>query len=274
MDVWHPEPTSYELPPDEVHVWRAALGPCTVGDQRPEVGDRRSEVGGQRSEVDSDNPQSAIRNPQSPDDQLLSPDELARAHRFHFDRDRRRYIACRAILRTILARYLNCQPADLAFVYGPQGKPALAATCDGSGLSFNASHSHDLALYAVARGRRVGVDVEHLREIREARDIARRYFTPAEAERLDATHRPAAEFLRLWTRKEAVIKAVGVGLSMPLNCFDLSAVAGDGTAAFDVRDPSARGAVWTLYEVGPGAEYHGAVVVEGQKATLRQFEFA
>lgn len=237
-DLWHSAPASFELLPDEVHIWRASLSPLTL------------------------NPQPST---------FLSPDELARAERFHFDRDRQRYIAGRGALRLILGRYLDCQPAEIAFDYGPQGKPALAAPWDRSDLCFNATHSHEMALYAIARVRRVGIDVEHIREIREARGIARRYFTTAEAAQLEAAEPLGAAFLRLWTRKEAVIKAVGVGLSMPLNCFDLSAVPGDGTGEFAVQDAAAEGAVWTLFELSPGAGYLAAVVIEGMGASLRRF---
>jgi 4'-phosphopantetheinyl transferase len=240
MEYWDPTPIDYKLPPEAVHIWKAALSLSTLNAQAST---------------------------------LLSPDELARSGRFHFDRDRERYIAGRAILRLILARYLGCPPAEVAFTYGPQGKPALAAPWNGSGLSFNATHSHDLALYAIARERRVGIDIEHLREIPEARGIARRYFTAGEAMQLESTEQPATAFLRLWTRKEAVIKAVGVGLSMPLNCFDLSAVPGDGTASFDVDDAAAQWAVWTLHELSPGPEYVAAVVIEGEGARLRRFQF-
>jgi 4'-phosphopantetheinyl transferase len=127
----------------------------------------------------------------------------------------------------------------------------------------------------VARGRRLGIDVEHVREILEARGIARRYFTAAEAAAIENADQPGSAFLRLWTRKEAVIKAVGVGLSMPLNCFDLSTVPGDGSASFAVADPAAQGgASWTLHELSPGAGYVAAAVIQGPDARLRQFQFS
>jgi 4'-phosphopantetheinyl transferase len=153
---------------------------------------------------------------------LLSADERARAARFHFDRHRRHYIVGRASLRRILASYIALLPSQIVFHYGPQGKPELANN-DGerSPLSFNLSHSGELALCAIAR-RPLGVDLEWLREVPDADLIAARFFTPAEVARQRASADRGAAFLRHWTRKEAVIKAVGVGLSVPLDTFDVS----------------------------------------------------
>ncbi len=100
----------------------------------------------------------------------LSSDELARAARFHFERDRTRFSVARAALREILAHYLGTSPAEIAFVYGDHGKPALAPPYGD--LRFNLSHSHDLALCAVARGSEVGVDVERIRELDDLEGMA------------------------------------------------------------------------------------------------------
>jgi 4'-phosphopantetheinyl transferase len=147
---------------------------------------------------------------------VLDEVENSRAARFAFDADRRRYAAAHAVLRHILARYLACAPAEVRYAFGPQGKPALAG---GAGLEFNMSHSGDLALYAVTRGRAVGVDIERVR-LQVGRELAGAGFlTPSETQALLAlpdVERPRA-FFTVWTRKEACLKATGKGLSAPLN---------------------------------------------------------
>jgi 4'-phosphopantetheinyl transferase len=132
---------------------------------------------------------------------LLSADERARAARFGLERDRRRYIAARARLRELLAERLPAAPESIRLVYGPKGKPALPA----SDLRFNVSHSGDLALYVFARGREVGVDVEAVREVPEQERIARHWFREADYRRFG--------FLGCWTRREAVAKALGLGIT-------------------------------------------------------------
>ena len=174
---------------------------------------------------------------------ILSEDERARAARFHFERDRRRFMAGRAALRTVLAAYLDRAPADLVFALGRHGKPAL----EKLGLEFNLSHRGGCGLIAVARGRQVGVDVERIRNDFACEDIARRFFAPAEVVAL-ATWAPAeyaTAFFRCWTRKEAYVKARGDGITLGLDRFEVPI------------DPAAtRG-------------YLGALVVEGHGWTLQ-----
>lgn len=145
---------------------------------------------------------------------LLSPDEVRRMRSFYFERDRRRFLLGRGMLRTILGRYLGQAPEDLGFGYGGNGKPALVVDAGHPALAFNLSHADALAVYAIAGAGEVGVDVERVREIAEWREIAACYFEPGECARLSATPpgRRAREFLRLWARHEALLKARGVGL--------------------------------------------------------------
>ncbi len=193
---------------------------------------------------------------------LLSADEQARADRFHFDRDRRRYTVARGELRSILGRYLDVPPARLTFDYGPHGKPRLLLTTDQIPLQFNVAHSHELALCAIARSREVGIDVEYTqRRVLDMDQLAARFFSANE----NATYRaiPAPErraaFFRCWTRKEAFIKAIGEGLSYPLDRFDVNL---DEPAAIRSIDglPGAA-AAWLLFHLEPAADYVGAVAV-------------
>jgi 4'-phosphopantetheinyl transferase len=149
--------------------------------------------------------------------ECLDAAELVRAGRYRFERDRRRFVARRVFLRRVLARYLDIAPKLVR--YEPDRSwPELEQPTD---LVFSTSHAAGLAIVAVARNRRLGVDVEQLRPIPQALDLARSLFARAEVDHLGATarHHRSAAFLRLWTRKEAYVKALRVGLSMPLDTF-------------------------------------------------------
>src|ERR1700692_4840952 len=108
--------------------------------------------------------------------EILSADERARAARFHFPRDRQYFMAARAVLRMILARYAASDPRKLVFGYSDKDKPFLSGAQTGSDIEFNISHSGDVALLAFARHRELGVDVEKVREDFEHETIARRFF--------------------------------------------------------------------------------------------------
>jgi 4'-phosphopantetheinyl transferase len=149
---------------------------------------------------------------------LLSADEARRAERFHFARDRRRFIVGRGLLRTILGDCTGCAPRELAFRQGANGKPELADDLVASPWRFNLAHSSDLAVYAVAQGTEVGVDVERWREMPDWATIGERLFPTEDFARL-ATVSPAMrgpEFFRTWTRTEARLKAFGDGFGEPL----------------------------------------------------------
>jgi 4'-phosphopantetheinyl transferase len=151
---------------------------------------------------------------------LLSPDERARAARFHFARDRDRYVVGRGLLRRLLAGYLGIEPGAVRFRYGAHDKPELAAP----GPAFNVSHSGPVGLFAFVNLGEIGVDVELDREQPDHEQIAERFFSPAEREALRAlpAEQRARGFLSCWTRKEAFIKARGDGLSLALDSFDVT----------------------------------------------------
>jgi len=160
----------------------------------------------------------------------LSEDELARAARFKFDLHRNRYIAGRGRLRRILASYLHSDPAAIRFAYNPQGKPSLP----GGGLQFNLSHSGAEALYAVSLDVELGIDIECLNPAIEVEKIAANFFSPAEVAAILALPplRRHVRFFDFWTRKEAYVKALGHGLSIPLNEFDVSTLSEIDHAGF------------------------------------------
>ena len=154
----------------------------------------------------------------------LSPDERERAGRFHFERDRRRFTVGRGFLRTLLAHYLGRSAAAVEFRYGPRGKPELAGGDTGSGLRFNLSHSGGRVLCALTRELDVGADLELIRPLHNLDGLAATVFSARELAALHALPAPLrqAAFYRCWTRKEAFIKALGDGLSWPLDSFDVT----------------------------------------------------
>ncbi len=190
----------------------------------------------------------------------LSADEQSRAERFAFERDRRRFITCRSMLRAVLATYLDCLPQEITLYYGRHGKPALA---DAASLRFNVSHSQGLAMVAVCRDREVGIDLEAVRPLPTLLEVAACAFSPAEREALErlAPEDHVAAFFNLWTRKEAFAKATGDGLSCALDHFDVSL--GTPAALLRVGNDPQEAERWTLHALTPAPGYVAAVVVEG-----------
>lgn len=199
----------------------------------------------------------------------LDAAEQARAAAFHFARDRRRFIVSHAATRHILARYLDVTAAAVRFTHGARGKPRLAPPFHTSGLHFNLSHAGELALLAVAQGRPVGVDVEHIRPLPDALSLAETFFAPAETAQLrPLLGTPLGErlFFTCWTRKEAFIKATGDGLSRPLASFVVTFLPGDPPALLNAatRRPIEG---WTLIPLDPGPDYVAALVVSVSPTT-------
>jgi len=194
---------------------------------------------------------------------LLSPDEQERAARFHFRRDAMRWIVARATLREILGGCLGADPRAVVFSYGPKGKPALAARAGELDLQFSLAHSAHLAVYAVTVGCPVGVDVERLRPVPDMNRIAERTFSRQECTALGglpAALRPAG-FFNCWTRKEAYIKAVGLGLSYPLDRFSVSLTPGEPARLEAVEADPAHAEGWMMAALAPRSGFVGAVVV-------------
>lgn len=188
----------------------------------------------------------------------LSPDERARAARFRRPEDRTRSIVSRTALRDLLARYVRAAPAALRFAAGPHGKPMLAPGFTDSPPGFNVAHSGRVILLAFAACA-VGIDVEQLRPDVEIEELARRFFAPEEVAAVHAT--PGARrveiFFRIWTRKEAFLKAHGAGLSAPLDTFSTITHAGEPR---DEVEGATEGVRWYLRDLATAAGYAGAVV--------------
>jgi 4'-phosphopantetheinyl transferase len=236
--LWLPAPVVLSLSRDEIHVWRASLD---------------------------------LNRPRAQGlEHTLTPDEVGRAKRYRFPKDRERFIVARGLLRAILGRYLNTAPAQLRFCYGPSGKPAVAAQSGGNGIHFNLSHSHNLALYAVARNRRVGIDLEHIHPIPEISGVVEQFFSSQEKAvfRALAPDKQLAAFFRCWTRKEAYIKARGQGLALALDQFDVSIAPGKPARLLKVSGDRREASHWSLCELLPAYGYVAALAVEGHGWSL------
>jgi 4'-phosphopantetheinyl transferase len=205
---------------------------------------------------------------------ILSTAERARAARFHFDHDRRRFIVAHCALRIILGNYLGISPSQVQFHYGDAGKPALDSNVHSSSITFNLSHSHELALVAVTLERRIGVDVERVHPLDDAARLVTHYFSPQEQTAFFALpeNLKTEAFFNCWTRKEAFIKALGSGLSHPLDQFDVSLRPGEPPKFLRIGSNLQDIARWSLYHLEPAANYIGALVVEGIGLNLSQRE--
>jgi len=225
------------LPADEVHVWTASR------DAPDDV------VGAMRG--------------------LLDEAELRRADRFVFAADRRQFAVGRGLLRTILGRYLDRDPVSIRFVTNPHGKPGLDPSSGvDPALQFNLAHSGSMVLYALTRGRDLGVDIEKVRPDFGGEALAGRFFAPGEVAALRAlpeSDRTLA-FFHGWTRKEAYIKAKGKGLAIPLDEFEVSL--GPARLLSTMHEPGEE-ARWSLVELPAEPGYVAAACVEGRDWHLR-----
>jgi 4'-phosphopantetheinyl transferase len=240
--VWSHPPDHLLLHPGEVHAWRAALDPA-----EPVIAALAAN---------------------------LSPDEQARAARFHRPDDGRRFTVARGVLRNLLGRYTGAAPAAIRFAYGRHGKPALAEPAGGA-LTFNVSHSGELAYYAVACRRAVGIDVERIRALSDRSRLAERFFSPAEFASLYAF--PAGQeddaFFTCWTRKEAFVKAKGQGLSLSLSQFDVSIAEAETSLLLATRWDPADAACWRLRNLPAPPGYRAALATEGHDWELQCWEW-
>ena len=207
----------------------------------------------------------------------LAAEEQTRANRFRFDKDRNQYIASHGILRDVLSRYLTIPAAQIRFAYGERGKPRLAEyqlVHDGP-LHFNMSHSANLALYAVAQGGVVGIDLEFIRPLDDFLRIAETFFSPAECAALHNLPETAqlGAFYSCWTRKEAYLKARGDGLSINLDQFAVSLGPEEAPALLCVQDAPNEPARWTLNNISLGPECAAALVTEGRPAAVAMCEW-
>jgi 4'-phosphopantetheinyl transferase len=195
---------------------------------------------------------------------LLTPDELAASGRFYFERDRRRYIATRAMVREVLSAYAPIEPAAWRFSTNRFGRPQVCQTmATAQHLSFNISHADELVVVAIAANRAVGVDVERRQEMAVAA-LADRFFAPEETASLRAM--PAGSqidrFFNLWTLKESYIKALGVGLSVPLDQFSFELTPSHTSNCRFTSNLGDMSRQWQFAQLEPDPGYVLAICVE------------
>jgi 4'-phosphopantetheinyl transferase len=235
-------PSSFQLSPNEVHIWCASL------DVSPEISARLYAT--------------------------LTPDERSRSARFQFERDRQRFNVAHGVLRDLLGRYLQTQPGRIRFVYNAFGKPDVSPEF-GSRLTFNLSHSAEFALIAIANTSNLGIDIEYIRALSDCADIARHFFSAAEVDSLNSlpSQLYAEAFFRCWTKKEAYLKACGEGLAIPLNSFSVPPAANRAVTPVDLDVPwkdFVPNDHWSLYTLQPAPGYAGALAIEGNGWRLSQ----
>ena len=236
--VWRAPPSSITLAQHDIHIWYASLNqpaPCVH--------------------------ELAL---------TLSSDEKARAKRFYFEKDRNHYIVGRGILRSILGRYLNTEPNLLKFCYGEHGKPYLVELCAVTSLSFNLSHSQEIVLYAIAQGKSIGIDLEHIRAIPDVDQIVARFFSEKEQRAFYAFHPEERQkaFFKVWTCKEAYLKAIGVGLNEPLNNIEVTISPGEAPPLLNAVGNEQDTSRWSLLNLSSPSGYIATLVTEGEEYQL------
>jgi 4'-phosphopantetheinyl transferase len=237
--MWSFPPTNLTLAAHEVHVWRAVL----------------------------DIPLEQVLSLAK----LLSEDETLRANRFYLEQHRQRFIVARGTLRLILGQYLGIDPWQLRFEYSSRGKPSLAKSYNKKEIQFNLSHSQGLALYGFTRSRKIGVDLEYLRPLPDAEQIAQRFFSRREFRIISAL--PPQEkqqaFFRGWTAKEAYLKATGDGLAGSLDRVEVSLMPEEPLHLLSIQGNSQVASRWHLSFLIPATDYVATLAVEDLNWTLR-----
>jgi len=247
--VWPEGPQKPTVPLGSIDVWRLRLDDAQLDDLSP------------RYEADRS---------------VLAPDEVARASRFHFAKDRIRFTRCRSVLRHVLGRYLDVAAQGVRFNYTPAGKPELAADQNTRGLRFNVSHSDQMALIAVGVGVRLGVDIERMRADVNAAELSERFFSSRERESLRSLPESlrVAAFYACWTRKEAFLKATGEGLAFPLSDFSVSVDPEKEARLEEIRGNAHAARQWSLIDVHAAVGFRSAVAAESPALAVATFTFS
>ncbi len=244
------DPSSWQIPaahpalgPDQVHLWRSRL----------------------------DLPAATVASL----GRLLSGDELERAQRLVFERDRRRFIVARGLLRLLLARYTGSAARDLVFGYEARGKPFLAGPAGVAAPAFNLAHAEEWAAYGFTLRGPIGVDIEYHTALEDMGQLAATIFSEHEQATLEAVpaHQRLAAFYAGWTRKEAFVKALGAGLSFPLAGVEVALHPAEPARILRVRAELGAIRQWQLVAFSPAHAVSGAVVVAGQPPQITRWDF-
>ena len=243
-NTWQRPPERVQLSPDCIDIWRVALDRATA---------RLEEYRA-----------------------VLSGDELERCDKFKSQQRRREFIIGRGSLRTLIGQYLALDPSSFEFAYSDHQKPYISTTAMGAPVTFNLTHSHDLVLIALTLERRVGIDIEYLRPDVEFRKLSRRFFSKQESQSLEAYDDaclPAA-FFACWTRKEALLKAIGAGIAFGLRDFSVSVDPLDQEVDLRTHWDQAEAARWSILNLDLERDYAAAVAVNGSNCKLRYWDLS
>ena len=202
----------------------------------------------------------------------LSIQEKLRADRFKFSNDRLTFITARGILRSLLGKYLQKHPAKISFRFGEFGKPKLS---ENTSLQFNISHSENLVIFGFAKNQSIGVDVEFIKEGVELLDIAKRFFSTNEFKTMSslADSEQKLAFFNCWTRKEAFIKAIGDGLSFPLDQFEVSLRPNEPAKMLATHWNPNETSKWSLYSFNPQKDYVAAIAIKNQIEKIKYWRY-
>jgi 4'-phosphopantetheinyl transferase len=186
----------------------------------------------------------------------LSTDEEIRANRYKFEHLKNRFIVTRNILRILLGKYLKLHPKEIIFNYNQKGKPTLDKNCNYLNLEFNISHSENFALYGFVLNRKIGVDLEKIRPIKELDKIAHRFFSLSEYKLITNSKNPEKQqiFFKMWTAKEAYLKAIGTGISEGLDSIEID------NLHLKINQQNLNN--WQLYNLETEINYQASLVIE------------
>jgi 4'-phosphopantetheinyl transferase len=242
-EQWVPRPAGYKIEPGTVHVWKSQFEFDAL---------LSSEFRG-----------------------CLSKEEIEKARRFVSRSDQDRYVFSHGLLRTILGGYLCCDPRQLNYNTNQYGKPFLISSFRDTEIRFNLSHSRDMTLVAISCGIEVGIDIEYMREIEDARDIVNQSFSSHERQIFNAL--PPAEleeaFYAFWTSKEAFLKGIGNGLSYPLDRFSILFSNTTNGGVVNISNGLIDANHWNVLRLFPGDGYAGALAMEVPATTLKFYEY-
>jgi 4'-phosphopantetheinyl transferase len=202
----------------------------------------------------------------------LSNFERSRANNFRFEIHKNKYIIRTGILRILLSNYLMCQPNEIKFEIGDFGKPKLT----NSDLAFNLSHSKNKAIIAIALDLQLGIDIEYIDEKKEAKQIAKNFFSNEEINQLYTLEdvKLADGFFNIWTKKEAFIKAIGTGLTYPLDSFDVNLDVIEKNALTHVGTSFAKAKKWNLFSIKTFKNYKAALAYKGKAKEIHYFNYS
>jgi 4'-phosphopantetheinyl transferase len=204
--------------------------------------------------------------------ELLSNDELNRAKKYHFERDRQKFIFWRGSFKSILSKYVNISAPNIQFNYNSYGKPSLKNVFFEKSVQFNISHSQSVAIYAFTFKDPVGIDIEYMRTDFDWQPIAQQFFTARENETLQKAESSTQAFYYHWTRKEAIVKALGKGLYIPLSDIDIAQEL-IGSHRVDRRYRYMCGKqCWYIFDINAQQGYCASVVVPFTPSSILYFD--